>query len=70
MELSIIQLVLTYGPEAVTLIENLVTQFESSGQLTIADVQAEFAPLKPYSAYGIPTVVATATPPAAASSAQ
>ena len=62
MELSIIQLILTYGPDAVTLVENLVKQFESSGQLTIADVQAEFAPLKPYAVYGIPNAVVTATP--------
>lgn len=53
MELTIIQLIIQYGPEAVTAIENLVKQLESSGTLTVADVQAEFAPLKPYSAYNI-----------------
>lgn len=60
---SIIELVVTYGPDAVALIQNLVTQFEKTGQLTTADVEAEFAPLKPYAAYGIPNVVVTATPP-------
>lgn len=56
---AILQLVVTYGPEAVTLIENLVKNWETTGQLTLADVEAEFAPLKPYAAYGIPNVVAT-----------
>jgi hypothetical protein len=53
MEALILQMILTYGPEVVTGVTNLVNKLESGGQLTITDVQAEFAPLKPYSAYGI-----------------
>ena len=60
MDTTIIQLIIQYGPEAVTAIENLVKQLESSGTLTIADVQSEFAPLKPYSAYNIQVIPATA----------
>jgi hypothetical protein len=53
MEATILQLIITYGPEAVTAIESLVSKLESNKTLTIADVQAEFADLKPYSAYNI-----------------
>ena len=53
---AILQLVVTYGPEAVTAVENLVNLLEEKGTLTVADVEAEFAPLKPYSAYNIAVV--------------
>jgi hypothetical protein len=56
MEAMILQLVVQYGPEAVTVISNLVSKLEAGGTLTVADVQAEFAPLKPYSAYKIAVV--------------
>lgn len=50
---SIIGLVVTYGPQAVTLVENLVNRLENGQTLSVADVQAEFAVLKPYDGYHI-----------------
>jgi hypothetical protein len=50
---AILQLILAYGPDAVTLVQGLVTKLESGATLTLADVEAEFALLKPYAAYGI-----------------
>ena len=47
---AIIQLAAIYGPDIVTGIEGL---FKKSNP-TIADVQAVFAGLKPYSDFGIP----------------
>jgi hypothetical protein len=58
----ILQLILQYGPSAVTAISDLVAKLEAGGALTVADVEAEFAGLKPYSAYSIRLVV----PPVAA----
>lgn len=55
METTIIALVVQYGPEAIIVIKNLVDELESKGTLTVADVQAEFADLKPWSAYKIVT---------------
>jgi hypothetical protein len=43
----------TYGPGAVTLVQNLVSKIEAGGTVTLADVEAEFNGLKPYGAYGI-----------------
>jgi hypothetical protein len=68
---AILQLVLTYGPSVVSLIQTLVAKIEAGGTLTVADVEAEFATLKPYAAYGValattpptaPPVAATPTP--------
>jgi len=50
---TVLQLLMTYGPEAVTGIETLVGQLENGKPLALADVEAAFAPLKPYSAYQI-----------------
>jgi hypothetical protein len=55
---AIIQLVALYGPEVLTGIEGLFTKSNP----TIADIQAVFVNLKPYSAFNIPP-----TPPAVAS---
>ena len=46
-----IQLVLQYGPAALTAVEGLF----SSATVTAAQVQAAFAGLQPYSAFHIPT---------------
>lgn len=43
---------LTYGPQIVTDIKNLLNKKDA----TIDDVEAVFANLKPYSAFGIPDV--------------
>ena len=61
---AILAMILQYGPEAVTVIENLIAKLEGGGTVTIADVEKQFAGLKPYSAYGI----ALATPTAASTS--
>ena len=50
--LLLLQFGLKYGPEAVQSISTLI----NNKALTIADVQAAFTGLKPYSAYGIPDV--------------
>lgn len=47
---AIVQLAAKYGPE---LIHGIIALFEKE-TVTVADVKAAFAPLKPYSAYGIP----------------
>ena len=50
---AILAMLFQYGPEAVTVIENLIAKLEGGGTVTVADVQKEFAGLKPYDAYGI-----------------
>jgi hypothetical protein len=50
---AILQLILTYGPGAVTLVQNLVTKLEAGDTVTLADVEAQFAGMQPYAAYGI-----------------
>lgn len=64
---EIFGLLVQYGPALETGISNLVKEIESGKTLTLADVQAEFAPLKPYSAYGIAKAF---TPPTATPAAQ
>jgi len=44
---------MTYGPDVVTLIQGLVTKLEAGEVLTVADVEAQFAGLQPYSSYGV-----------------
>lgn len=44
-----IQLVLQYGPEVLTAVENLFTK----STVTAAEIQAIFANLQPYSAFNI-----------------
>lgn len=51
---QIIDLITTYGPEAVTLIEGLVAKWQQTGSLTEADVETAFSTLKSYDQYGIP----------------
>lgn len=60
----ILQLVAQYGPSILAGIEGLFTKASP----TVADIQAVFAGLKPYSAFGIslPAAVAPATPAPAA----
>lgn len=62
---AILSLVAQYGPEILTGIEGLFNKANP----TIADIQAVFAGLQPYSAFNIapPSVAAakTAAPPAA-----
>ena len=60
---EVLQLIETYGREAVTGIETLVAQIESTGSLTLADVEAAYAPLEPYGAYQIRLVKAPVTAP-------
>lgn len=52
---AIIQLANKYGPEIVP----AITALFKKGEPTIADVEAAFVNLKPYSAYGIPDVAPT-----------
>lgn len=49
---------LRYGPEAATAIIALIKKKD----ITLDDVDAVFANVKPYSAYGIPDVDATGKP--------
>lgn len=60
---AILQLVVQYGPQAVTAITNLVQILETKGQLTLAEVEAEFAALEPYSDFNI--TAAKSSPPSA-----
>jgi hypothetical protein len=59
---ALIQLLVTYGPEAVSAIIALMKK----QTITIDDVETAFAALKPYSAYNIPDLpdapAATDTP--------
>lgn len=59
----ILQLVLTYGPEAVSLIQSLVTKLEAGKTLTLADVELELAGLQPYGAYGVRQVTGVTPTP-------
>jgi hypothetical protein len=67
----ILQLILTYGPQLETTISDLIAKLESGATLSVADVETEFAGLKPYSAYNVRlatlpppvSVAAPATPP-------
>lgn len=61
----ILQLILTYGPQLETTISGLIAKLESGATLSVADVELEFAGLKPYSAYNVrlasvPPIVAPA----------
>lgn len=49
---AIVVLAAKYGPEIVPTITGLFTKANP----TVADVEAAFANLKPYSAYGIPDI--------------
>ena len=40
---AILAMILQYGPEAVTVIENLIAKLEGGGTVTIADVEKQFA---------------------------
>jgi len=51
----LIQAGLTYGPQFITDIKNLLNKTN----VTIDDIEAVFANVKPYSAYGIPSIVPT-----------
>ena len=57
---AILSLVAQYGPTILPAIENLFKK----ENVTVADIQAAFAGLQPYSAFGIP-----ATPPLPTASA-
>lgn len=50
---AILQLVMTYGPNIVEFIDDIVKKLEAGQEVTVADVEAEFVGLKPYSAYSI-----------------
>lgn len=54
---AIIMLVAQYGPGIIDRIESALNK----SSLTITDIRAIFADLKPYSAFGIPDVVPTIT---------
>jgi len=58
---AILAMILQYGPQAVTVIENLIAKIEGGGTPTVADVEKEFAGLKTYSAYGVALATPTAT---------
>jgi len=49
----ILQLLMQYGPTLETGISNLVKKLEAGSTVTLADVEAEFADLEPYTAYGV-----------------
>ena len=49
----VLQLVAQYGPEILTSIKSLMSKSDA----TIEDVEAIFAGLKPYEAFGIPATV-------------
>jgi hypothetical protein len=61
----ILQLILQYGPALESTIGNLIAKLESGATLSVADVEAQFAGLTPYSGYNIrlasiPPIVAPA----------
>lgn len=49
----ILNLILTYGPGAVTLIQALIVKIEAGQTVSLADVEAELSGLKPYDQYAI-----------------
>jgi hypothetical protein len=53
METTILEFIFQYGAAAETIVANLVAQVEAGKVITLADVTAEFAPLKSYGSYGI-----------------
>jgi hypothetical protein len=63
---ALIQLLVTYGPEAVSAIIALMKK----QTITIDDVETAFAALKPYSAYNIPDLPDAPAAPEPASPAQ
>lgn len=52
---ALISIAAKYGPETIDGILAIL----GKGEVTVADVQAAFEPLKPYSAYGIPDKIPT-----------
>lgn len=56
---DIVKLAATYGPEAVT---GIIALFKSPN-VTVAEVEAAFANLKPLEAYGLPVTVPTIQQP-------
>lgn len=56
--ITIIGLAEKYGPQVFTMIQNLVNKKDA----TIADVEAAYAQLKPYSDFGIPDAIPQTAP--------